>query len=462
MSYRRRGVWGIVYLIAVALLIGGTAVPEVVRNPGELVLRGVFVTLLLALPGILLVVSAVRGERRTRAVLASVNGVLERYPDLLGGALVRSAAAETHLEERTVRKVLVRAEEEGRVSVPGSTSAPVVEGPPSEETRWLWDRLREYAIPFPSLTLGSEISARSLEKTGGALASLGPDEVPLALVRTGKEGLLITDRNVRWRLGDEDGACTFEDLPEVVPLTDSWLRKGFRLQGMVELPVAPGAPEPALERLAAFLNRARAKARRETDVVPAADRTMEATVAPEEAPPGPGKSSGRMQVESGSERPSEGGPGFRPCLVRDGVVYCDCPACGNPGSWPLVLFSPRSRTSSPGLRRTGRVFPYGRPIVGMAAAFILAAVVGMTVAGVQGRVTTWAAIVAAAAYMGLRPVMVRALMPRLPVWEVTCGSCDARFGLAVKESTAVSLEELPGSTAEVRDEPGGLRRASGT
>lgn len=413
------------------------------QNPGTLLWNKVlFCTVLFGAPGVLLVYSSVRGARRARALVAWVGSSLEREPTLMGGTVVRRAASQMGMKEKTVRKILAAAEGKGDISIPGTLTAPFIEGTPSPEVLWLWSQLRKYAIPFNGLRLGSDISTRQMANVGSAFPKFRGDGIPLALVDTsvtssGKEGLLVTSRGIHWKRGDETGFRSFEDLPQVVALADRRLEKWIEIQGIAKLPVALNAPPEALERLAEFLNRVAAQARGEPEAGPepvlvdagSGEGGAKAGLPPEDAV----VSEDSGGTASGKER-------FHECVVQSGAAYCECPNCGAPTSWLLSSFAPRSREVTSDLRRTDGVFRVGRPIVGMSVAWVIAIFVALLAAAPGGKVTTWTAIAAAGVYILIKPFMVRALMRKLPVWEATCPSCGGLFELAVREPTVLLLE----------------------
>lgn len=352
-------------------------------------------------------------------------------------------------EEVPTIPATIEQEEEKRqeIVIPESPAVPVVRTPQSDGTRWLWDRLHKIAIPFGGLSIGDEISHSQIETARADFAPLGDGEVPLALIdstatSTGEDGVLITDQAVYWKVSGtgHTGSRAYADLPEVSPVTESRAGKGLELEGVVKLRLAPGVPDAAVVRLATFLNQARKRA-------PSwySGNTAKAEVEPErlsremsEDRPAPAVEARPLETKSPDPEPAPSEePDWHPCVIRMDEVTCECPACGDPKYWPLSIFSRGSEESAPDLRSTERALSWGRPIVGQVAAFVVAGFVGAVIVLAVGEPRTWITFVAVAIFLGIRPILVPALTPKLPVWEVTCGTCGAGFRLAVGKSEAL-------------------------
>lgn len=130
--------------------------------------------------------------------------------------------------------------------------------------------------------------------------------------------------------------------------------------------------------------------------------------------------------------------------VSGGIISLECPGCKEKHSLQVALFASESPNLTEGLTRTDEELLWGRAIVGMFWTFVIAVIIGLAITFAVGGTSIWIALVSAAIYMGLKPVLSAKFMAELPVWISECKSCGSRAFIA-SDGETIALGETNGS-----------------
>jgi len=329
-----------------------------------------------------------------------------------------------------------------------------------------------------------------------------------SMMGSGKSGMVITNRGLWWRRGGsgESEFRFYSELPKVSPAIETWLNRGFELEDGLKLNIGGMLKDPVIGSLANFLNAAREGAqpwhlgKGEERLEPMPVFEIKRKIADGEIDPhvwkswregmgewitidrnpalfdGPppldadesvkpslpvtgvepagvsGESPPEATTPSTSQpdtKPTEEGKSeeWRECLCESGTINAECPHCGQLKRWGVAQFKPGASGQPSDATPTGETLPWGRPIVGMAAAFGIAVVIGILIAGAVGEVAGWVPIVSAVIFLGIRPILVAALMPKFPIWETQCDGCGEGF-LIASQGRQAFVSVAPAETGE--------------
>lgn len=126
-----------------------------------------------------------------------------------------------------------------------------------------------------------------------------------------------------------------------------------------------------------------------------------------------------------------GGADWAPHVIHAGHIVYECPHCSHTQHWPSSTFLGEGPSAGSGLRRAKEVFLLGRPIIGLAVTWGIGLLAVAVVSLAMGKHSVLADLAGVAVFFALRPIIVPALMRKLPIWWGKCSECGRTYEVAV-------------------------------